>query len=692
MPERLTPLEVSMLALDTAHTPGHVGTVDIFDAAEEELDYERLLSLIRERISFVPRYRQRVRAVPARLAGPVWVDDDDFDLTFHVRRSALPRPGTGEQLREFVGRVLARRLDRSRPLWEMYLVEGLQDNRFALVSKSHLSLVDGIDTVDIGQVLLDANRDGQQTQASPWLPQPEPSDLELLASALWQAALDPSLAIENVRGVLTGALGVAVAVGEAVGGVGGALGELAEDALRGGRPPADSPLAGVVSEQRRFATVSAPLADFKAVRVAHEHTVNDVVLAVIAGGLRAWLLTRGESLTSSTSLTALVPMSVTEEADEPTSLGSQVAPHVQRLPIGEPNALMRLHQVAYGTRAHKDTGRAVGARSLSDIAGFAPTTLHALGVRVSAETVRKQHDLLITNVPGPQIPLFAAGAEMVASYPVLPLSAGHLLAIGVTSYHGQVYFGLSADRDALTDLDVLAQCLSDALEELLDTTVNAASTRQPTRKAPPAARQAAAKKAAARQDGVKRAAAQKRATMRNIATRASEIGATAIKAPGARKAPARLSASEAPAPETAVSKTAPSGPPALEQDARKSPRKATKKAPSPARAASKTSAAPGHREASSGTPARKSTTAKKATATKKSIPTKKSTRATKSTATKKSTATRALAQGARSSDSSTPPRARTQKSSPKKKASAGRSAAEPRSGPADSTGTVDGDA
>ena len=209
-------------------------------------------------------------------------------------------------------------------------------------------------------------------------------------------------------------------------------------------------------------------------------------------------------------------MSVTEDDGEPTSLGSQVAPHLQRLPIGEPNALMRLHQVAYATQAHKDTGRAVGARSLADIAGFAPTTLHALGVRVSTEVMRKQHDMLITNVPGPQVPLYAAGAGLVASYPVLPLSAGHLLTIGVTSYDGEVFFGLTADRDAISDLDVLAQCLLDALEELLDTTVRATDVRQPTRKAPAAARRAAAKKAAARQEAARKAAAQKRAAVRNL--------------------------------------------------------------------------------------------------------------------------------------------------------------------------------
>jgi diacylglycerol O-acyltransferase / wax synthase len=530
MPQRLTPLEVSLLALDTAHTPGHVGTVDVFDAGPDDFDYERLIALIRERIAFVPRYRQRVRGIPAQLAGPVWVDDESLDLTFHVRRSALPRPGTLAQLREFVGRVLARRLDRSRPLWEIYLVEGLEDSRFALVAKSHLCLVDGIDNVEIGQVLLDSTSrphaiPGSGADAEIWHPVPEPSSLELLAGALLESAQDPGMALQNLRGALASALGVAVAVGEVVGGIGGALGELAGDALRGQRPVAGSPLAGPVSEQRRFATVRASLSDLRAVRQEHHHTINDVVLAMISGGLRSWLLTRGESIRSGSSLTALVPMSVTEDDGELTSLGSQVAPHLQSLPVGEPNPLMRLHQVAYDTQAHKDSGRAVAARSLADIAGFAPTTLHALGVRTSTEVVRKQHDLVITNVPGPQVPLFAAGAQLIASYPVLPLSAGHLLAIGVTSYDGEVLFGLNADRDAISDLDVLAQCLLDALEELLDTAVRGTAVRQPTRKAPAAARRAAAKKAAARQEAGRKAAAQKRAAVRNLVSRAAELGA-----------------------------------------------------------------------------------------------------------------------------------------------------------------------
>jgi diacylglycerol O-acyltransferase len=542
MPQRLTPLEVSLLALDTAHTPGHVGTVDIFDTGPEDFDYEGLIALIRERIAFVPRYRQRARDIPARLAGPVWVDDEDFDLTYHVRRSALPRPGNLSQLWEFVGRVLARRLDRSRPLWEIYLVEGLEDNRFALVAKSHLCLVDGIDNVEIGQVLLDSTAHphavpGVGTGVGSWHPAPEPSSLELLAGALLESAQDPSLALQNLRGALASALGVAVAVGEAVGGLAGALGELAADALLGQRPLLDSPLAGVVSEQRRFATVVASLDDLQAVRREHHHTINDVVLAMISGGLRSWLLTRGESIRSGSSLIALVPMSVIEEDGEPTSLGSQVAPHLQSLPIGEPNPLMRLHQVAYDTQAHKDSGRSIAARSLADIAGFAPTTLHALGVRAATEVGRKQHDLVITNVPGPQVPLFAGGTRLVGSYPVLPLSAGHILAIGVTSYHGQIFFGLNADRDAIGDLDVLAQCFRDALEELLDTTLRSPSPRQPTRKAPAAARRAAAKKAAERREAARKAAEQKRAAVRNLVSRAAEMGSRPA-APAVADAPA----------------------------------------------------------------------------------------------------------------------------------------------------------
>jgi len=542
MPQRLSALEVSMLALDTAHHPGHVGTVDIFQPpAAGEFDYEQLISLIRQRIAFVPRYRMRVRVVPGGLAAPIWVEDERFDLTFHVRQSALPRPGTMQQLREFVGRVMARRLDRTRPLWETYLVEGLQGGRFALVTKSHQSLVDGIDTVEIGQVLLGPDRDVRPVATEAWQPLPEPSPLDLVSGALIEAVQDPGQALNQARNGLTGLLGVAITIGETVGGLGAALGDIAGNALRGGRAPADSPLSGMVSQQRRFATLSVTLAELKQARGNDDQTVNDVILAVITGGLRNWLLTRGEEF-SSRSLSAVVPMSVREDDGEPTALGSQVAPHLVDLPIGEPNPLMRLHQVSYANRAHMNSGRAVDARTISDIAGFAPTTLHALGVRVAQETLRKQHDLVITNVPGPQVRLYAAGAPLMASYPVLPLGTGHLLAIGVTSYDGEVFFGLTGDRDSVSDLDVLAQCIADALEEITLAVRRPVAARRAPRvaKVPAAAKTPAAQKArAGKKAPAKKAPAKESASVEQAPAKKAPVKKAPAKKAPAKKAPAK---------------------------------------------------------------------------------------------------------------------------------------------------------
>lgn len=461
--DRLTRSELALLAMDSARYPAQVGAVDIFDG--DGIDHADLVALVEDRIAYVPRYRQRVLTVPGGLASPVWVDDVRFDLSFHVRRSALPRPGTAAQLQEFVGRVMSRRLDRARPLWELYLVEGLADHHCALLAKTHLALVDGVDTVDLVQVLLDEDSAAPVGTPLPWTPAPEPSPLDVLAAAAYHGIQDPSHLLGAVQRGVTSVLGAAVAVGEATGGVGAALGELASAALVGTAPASASPFLGAASEQRRYASVSASLGDLRAVRDRLGHTLNDVILGVVAGGLRAWLQTRGERVDS---VQALVPMSVVDDAEEPSSLGSRVEPHLVTLPVGEPRPAMRVHQIAINTQAHKDTGKAVDARTLSELAGFAPPTLHALGVRTGHETVRRRHDLVITNVPGPQHPVYAAGVPLLSSQPVIPLSAGHLLAIGITSYAGGIVFGLSGDRDEVDDLDVLAGCLSEAIEELVD--------------------------------------------------------------------------------------------------------------------------------------------------------------------------------------------------------------------------------
>jgi diacylglycerol O-acyltransferase len=458
--ERLRPEDMAILVAESTSTPLHNATLEIFEPGGG-MDHERLMALIADRIAYVPRYRQRIRSVPARLANPVWEDDEDFDLTYHVRRSALPRPGSMDQLRDLTARIVSRRLDRNRPLWEMYFIEGLKHGRFAILSKSHQILVDGVATIDLGQVLLDVAPEPPETVHVDWHPHQRPSTSGLVLGAVRDAARDP-------RVVVTTALDNAGSVVRTVGAVGSRVADLA-GALSNRRTPPETPINTRLSEQRRFVSVKTSLEDHRTVRRFHGGTVNDVILATVTGAMRDWLMTRAESLRGSRSLRALVPMSVIDSELEPTSLGSQVVGTLLNLPVGEASPVVRLHQVSYALKAHKETGRAVAADRLAGVAGFAPTTFHALGARVALGQTWRGFNLVVTNVPGPQFPLYASGAQMLESYPVQPLLPGHALAIGVTSYDGGVYFGLTGDRDALPDLDVLGQCITDALAELVDT-------------------------------------------------------------------------------------------------------------------------------------------------------------------------------------------------------------------------------
>ncbi|QDP96409.1 wax ester/triacylglycerol synthase family O-acyltransferase [Microlunatus elymi] len=466
MPERLTAAEQATLTLDGARTPAAVGTVAVFSSGPSGFDFDRLIDLIRDRIRYVPRYRQRILSVPGRLAEPVWVDDGDFDLTFHVRRAAVPRPGNPQQLREFAERVLSRRMDRSRPLWELYLVERLEHDQFALVAKTHPSVVDGIDTVDLVQVLLE---DAPSTEIAPeesWHPLPAPTTIELVVGALNKSVQNPAGTVSNLQNALTDAYGTAVSIGEAVG-RGEPFGDLVADALRGARTQPQTPLTGSVGDQRRIEVVPLELDDLRAIGTDHDQDLHDVLLAVITGGFRTWLMTRGEIVTADSTLTALVPISVVEDdASGVTSLGSRVVGRLTTLPIGEPNASARLQQLGRETQPCKESGQPVSARELAELAGFAPPTLHALGTRSAAAPTSQPYDVLISNAPGPQAPVYLGVAELSESYPVLPLTDGHLLAIGITSYQGKIMIGLNADRDAFDDLEVLAQCITDALEDL----------------------------------------------------------------------------------------------------------------------------------------------------------------------------------------------------------------------------------
>ena len=469
MADRLSSLDTSFLHLEDAATPMHVGSVMVFDAPIGGFDYESLVTLISQRIAHVPRYRQRIKTVPGGLANPVWVDDTHFDMSYHVRRSALPRPGSDEQLEELVARIQPRPLDRSRPMWEVYLVEGLAEDRFAIITKTHHSLVDGISAVDIGNVLVDGNPTASEGVLTTWRARPEPSGAELVVSALADAARTPSQVVETIQ---HGVADVTNAIGKVATVTADVISTLARVSAR---PAPESPLNATVGRARRYVMIGTDLEDYRKVRTrlgrgafADEVTVNDVILATVAGAFRSWLLTRGESVYPGTTIRAMVPVSVHDGDDAPT--GAQVTACFVDLPVGEPGPSMRLHQIAFSMRQQMEGGsrRAVSADTLSGLGGFAPPTMHALGARLGGMVSRRLYNVVITNVPGPQTPLYAAGAQMVSSYPVTPLGRGQALSIGLTSYDGGVYYGLYADRDAMPDADVLGRSVVDALHELLE--------------------------------------------------------------------------------------------------------------------------------------------------------------------------------------------------------------------------------
>jgi diacylglycerol O-acyltransferase / wax synthase len=474
--DRLSPLDVSFLYLEERTTPMHVGSVMIFRPGQAGLDWPRLVRHVEARIALVPRYRQRVRFVPGRIANPVWVDDERFDISYHLRRSALPRPGSQTQLEELVARAQARRLDRNRPLWELIVVEGLEDGRFAVVTKVHQTLVDGVNAVDLGQVVLDDDEDGHEPPLHTWRPGREPSFVELVAGAVTDTLRRPQQLVDTARSGLGDLLSTGGKAAEALGG-------LALAARTATRPQPRSPLNVDIGGHRRFAMLATDLEDYRRVRSHHLSgpvagrldgegpgtTVNDVVLATLAGALRTWLQGRGLGVGPGSMVRALVPMSVkAEDPSDAGAIGSRVASLLVDLPTGEPSPLMRLHQVAYQTRGHREAGQALSAPAIAGIAGFAPPTLHSLGARVASGLSRRLFNIVVTNVPGPQHPLFLDGSRLLASYPVIPLAKGQALAIGLTSYDGGVHYGLNGDRDAMPDLDDLRRCIVDALAELVE--------------------------------------------------------------------------------------------------------------------------------------------------------------------------------------------------------------------------------
>ncbi len=458
--DRLTGLDASFLHLENDGAHMHVAGVMTF--AGDPPDYDELVETVEQRLHLVPRYRQKLAFVPLGQGRPKWIDDPHLNLRYHIRRTALPAPGSEEQLRNLAGRVFSQPLDRDKPLWELWLVEGLASDesgpRFAALSKTHHALVDGISGVDIVSVLFDTSPDPEPParERSRWLARPEPAQAHLLVEALLERATIPREVVRSLRAVVRGPRRVAHAAGESLVGLGAM-------AWAGLRPPPNSPYNTRLGPHRRFAWVRTSLDDVKAVKNALGGTVNDVVLAIVTGALRRHLERRGEELPQ--ALRAMVPVSVRAEAER-GALGNRVAAMMAVLPVREDDAQTRLEQVSESMKDVKRSGQAVGAQVLTDLSGFAPPTVMSQAARLIS--TERLFNLVVTNVPGPQHPLYLMGRELIDIFPMVPLAKGQALGVAIMSYNGRMNFGLVGDYDALDDLDALADDFQESLAELAD--------------------------------------------------------------------------------------------------------------------------------------------------------------------------------------------------------------------------------
>jgi WS/DGAT/MGAT family acyltransferase len=433
----------------------HVGACAIFEGPAP--GHDELIEAIVGRLHLVPRYRQRLAFVPFEQGRPVWVDDPHFNPRYHVRDTALPRPGGEEELKRLAGRVFSQALDRSKPLWELWLVQGLQDGRFALLSKTHHALIDGISGVDIATVLFDSAPDPMPI-ARPeqeWIPRPPPSDSQLLADALLERATAPGEIVRGVRAAMRGPRKVADRVGEALVGVGAM-------AWAGLNPAPPSPFNVRIGPHRRFTWVTADLATFKAIKNATGGTVNDVILTVVAGALGRYMRLHGHP-TDDVVLKAMIPISIRADVDR-GALGNQVSAMWAPLPVGMTDPIQRLLRIRREMQGIKDSGQAVGAQVLTSLSGFAPPTIVAQATRLQSR--QRFFNVVVTNVPGPQFSLYMLGRRLEAIYPLVPLAKNTALGIAIMSYDGQLGFGLTADFDALQDVETLAEEVRSCIEEL----------------------------------------------------------------------------------------------------------------------------------------------------------------------------------------------------------------------------------
>ena len=464
--DRLSPLDASFLHIENDVNLMHIGSVGTFEGPAPS--FEELRSRLEGKIPLVPRYRQRVREVPLALGRPVWVEDPHFNLDYHVRHTALPSPGGREQLRNLVSRVMSQRLDLSKPLWEWWMVEGLEDGNWALISKAHHALVDGISGTDLLAVALEESPDAEPAAPTDWAPPPEPSQLRLLAGTVAEYVASPG---EQLRAVRSWARAPRRMAGQAATQVAGSLKGLAS--MSGlARPRATSTLVGEIGPHRRYAWAATTLDDIRTIRTSLGGSVNDVVLTAVTRGYRELLIAHGEEVDGRTVRT-LVPVSV-RKPDERGSYNNRVSAVFAELPVGLADPLDRLAEIRSQMDRLKVSGQAVAAETLTSLSGFAPPLLLSIGTRAAFTAARRSRrtpiETVTTNVPGPQQPLYAAGRRMLTAYPYVPLASPVRVGTAIFSYDGNLTFGVTADRDdehGIDDAAMLATGIEAGLEELL---------------------------------------------------------------------------------------------------------------------------------------------------------------------------------------------------------------------------------
>jgi diacylglycerol O-acyltransferase / wax synthase len=450
----MSPMDASFLHIENDVTPMHIGGVSIFEGPPPP--FERVREMVEGKLASVPRYRQKVRFVPLGAGSPVWVNDPHFSLDYHVRHTAIPPPGTEEQLRKMAARVFSQHLDRARPLWELWMVEGLDDGRWALLSKVHHCMVDGVAATDLMSVMFSDS--GEHPAVDPWAPGPEPTGIEVLIRTVARRASSPVAQLDALRDSLRAPRDTLRSFAE--------FGRAAASAGRSLRPVGESSLTGPIGPHRVWSWADVRLTDVKAIRSTIGGTVNDVVLTMITNGFRELLEARGEEIPGDRVVRTMVPVSVRRKG-ETGVYNNRVSAVFAGLPVGFDDPLARLERIRAEMDGIKQSKQAVAGDVLSSLSGFAPPLLLALGSRMVTRSPRLNMHTATTNVPGPQQPVQTLGRRMLESYPFVPVVGSVRIVVAIFSYDGGLYFGVTGDYDGARDVDVLTAGIERGIADLL---------------------------------------------------------------------------------------------------------------------------------------------------------------------------------------------------------------------------------